>query len=59
MKRDAEPGVAGSEARARFTGVLYGIGNLPYPADAVTNENAPPAFDISPYGRGTVCTDDK
>ena len=52
-------GVAGSEARARFMGVLYGIGNLPYPADAVTNENVPPAFDISPYGRGTVCTDDK
>jgi hypothetical protein len=52
-------GVAGSEARAKFTGVLYGVGNLPVPADAVTNENAAPAFVISPYGRGTVCTDDK
>ena len=52
-------GVAGSEARAKFVGVLYGIGNLPYPADAVTNENVAPAFVVSPYGRGTVCTDDK
>jgi hypothetical protein len=26
-------GIAGSEARARFVGTLYGIGNLPYPAD--------------------------
>ena len=52
-------GVAGSEARAKFVGVLYGIGNLPVPADSVTNENAAPAFVISPYGRGTVCTDDK
>lgn len=46
-------GVSGSEARAYFTGVL------PYAADAVTNENVPPAFVISPYGRSTVCTDDK
>ncbi len=52
-------GVAGSETRAKFVGVLYGVGNLPAPADSVTNENAAPAFAVSPYGRSAVCTDDK
>ncbi len=52
-------GISGTEARARFTGLLYGIGNLPYPASAVTSETVPPAFVVSPYGRGINCTDDK
>jgi hypothetical protein len=46
-------GISGSEARARFAGIL------PYPADSVTSENAPPAFSVSPYGVSSVCTDDK
>lgn len=57
-------GVAGTEARARFVGNLYGLGNLPVPGDAVSDENVFPAFGISPYGRGSsdgsatgVCTD--
>lgn len=50
-------GVSGTEARAKFSGLLYGVGNLPYPASAVTSETVSPAFRISPYGRGTVCTD--
>jgi len=45
-------GVAGTESRARFAGSLYGIGNLPFPAAAVTDETIPPAFVVSPYGRG-------
>lgn len=56
-------GVAGTEARARFVGNLYGLGNLPVPGSALTNENVFPAFGISPYGRGSqsglatgVCT---
>ena len=52
-------GIAGSEARARYIGVKYGIGNLPAPAEAVSNKLVAPAFVFSPYGRGTVCTDDK
>jgi hypothetical protein len=57
-------GVAGTEARARFVGNLYGLGNLPVPGEAVNDENVFPAFGISPYGRGSlngtatgVCTD--
>jgi hypothetical protein len=38
-------GVAGTEGRANFTGVL------PAPADVIRNENATPAFVLSPYGR--------
>ena len=52
-------GVSGTEARARYIGALYGIGNLPYPASAVTVKTVSPAFVISPYGRGTTCLDDK
>ena len=44
-------GVAGTEARARFVGNLYGAGNLPFPSTAVTNRDIPPAFVVSPYGR--------
>jgi len=47
-------GISGTESRARFVGQLYGLGNLPAPASAVTNQNVPPAFVISPYGRGSV-----
>jgi hypothetical protein len=37
-------GVAGTEGRANFEGVL------PIPAAAVTKKDAPPPFQISPYG---------
>ena len=57
-------GVSGTEARARYVGNLYGLGNLPVPGNSLTNENVFPAFGISPYGRGSqtglptgVCTD--
>jgi hypothetical protein len=58
-------GVAGTESRATYVGAKYGNGNLPYPASAVTDETIPPAFVVSPYGRGSisgstptgVCTD--
>jgi hypothetical protein len=56
-------GVSGTEARARYVGNLYGLGNLPVPGDAVNDEAVFPAFGISPYGRGSsdgsatgVCT---
>ncbi len=52
-------GIAGTEARALYTGLLYGLGNLPYPAAAIADPKVAPAFVVSPYGRGTVCTDDK
>lgn len=44
--------VAGSEGKAVYTGTRYGLGNLPAPGTAVSNENVFPAFGISPYGRG-------
>jgi len=50
-------GVSGTEVRAKYIGNLYGLGNLPYPASAVSDINISPPFIISPYGRGTVCTD--
>lgn len=50
-------GVSGTEARARYIGSLYGLGNLPFPGEAVTNENVAPAFVVSPYGRSTTCLD--
>lgn len=57
-------GVSGTEARAKFVGNLYGLGNLPVPGAALSNEDVFPAFGISPYGRGSasgtptgVCTD--
>lgn len=45
-------GVAGTEARARYVGSLYGTGNLPYPSVAVTTREIAPAFAVSPYGKG-------
>jgi hypothetical protein len=45
-------GISGTEARARYAGLLYGVGNLPYPSSAVTDETVPPAFVVSPYGKG-------
>ena len=50
-------GIAGTEARARYVGAYYGIGNLPFPSTAVTDIAIPPAFRVSPYGRATTCTD--
>jgi len=50
-------GVFGTESRARYVGSLWGVGNLPFPAEAILVEPAPPAFAVSPYGRSTVCTD--
>lgn len=50
-------GVSGTEARARFFGNNYGLGNLPYPASAVTNKNVAPAFAVSPYGWSSTCLD--
>jgi hypothetical protein len=50
-------GITGSESRALYSGLFWGLGNLPYPSDDVTDQNKPPAFIISPYGSGTVCTD--
>ena len=52
-------GVSGTEARVRYIGTLWGIGNLPYPAAAVVVRNVSPAFVVSPYGRGTTCLDDQ
>lgn len=50
-------GVSGTESRATYSGTLYGLGNLPFPGEAIRNETVSPAFVVSPYGRGTVCTD--
>lgn len=47
-------GISGTEARARYAGLHYGVGNLPYPSTAVTSETIPPAFVVSPYGKGFV-----
>jgi len=52
-------GVSGTEARARYIGYAYGLGNLPYPATAVTVKTTSPAFVVSPYGRSTTCLDDR
>jgi len=52
-------GVSGTEGRARYSGLRYGLGNLPYLGSAVTDENTAPAFVVSPYGRAAVCTDPK
>lgn len=49
-------GISGTEAKARFIGNLYGLGNLPYPSSSVTVRLNTPAFAISPYGRASVCT---
>ncbi len=57
-------GVSGTEARARYAGNFYGLGNLPAPGAAISDRDVFPAFGISPYGRGNstgaasgVCTD--
>jgi hypothetical protein len=47
-------GISGTESRAVYRGLLYGVGNLPFPADSITSETAPPAFRFSPYGQGSV-----
>ncbi|MFO1326452.1 MAG: Ig-like domain-containing protein [Rubrivivax sp.] len=44
-------GVSGTEARARYSDTL------PVQAFDITSEAIPPAFRISPFGTGTVCTD--
>jgi hypothetical protein len=49
-------GVSGTESRARYVGNLYGLGNLRAVATAVTNEDVPPPFVVSPYGRSSQCT---
>ncbi len=49
-------GISGTEARARYSGLAYGLGNLPFPAVDVGTETIPPAFVISPYGLSTVCS---
>ncbi len=41
-------GISGTESRARY------VGRLPVEAVALTKEDTPPAFAISPYGRGFV-----
>ena len=46
--------VSGSEGKAVYVGSYYGLGNLPAPGDAVSDENVFPAFGISPYGRNWV-----
>lgn len=50
-------GVSGTEARARYAGLLYGLGNLPPDADSLTTEKVRPAYVISPYGQSTTCQD--
>ena len=49
-------GISGTEARATYSGLRYGLGNLSAPGDAFTDEFAAPAFAVSPYGRATQCT---
>jgi hypothetical protein len=44
-------GVSGTEARARY------IDTLPVAGPDLTSEALPPAFAISPFGVGTLCTD--
>jgi hypothetical protein len=45
-------GVAGSEGRASYL-----VAPVPVDAASITNIAASPAFQISPYGVGAVCTD--
>jgi hypothetical protein len=49
-------GVSGTEARARYVGNRYGLGNLPVIASSLTNQDVPPPFDVSPYGIASQCT---
>ncbi|MBL8327545.1 MAG: Ig-like domain-containing protein [Rubrivivax sp.] len=50
-------GISGTEARARYSGLAYGLGNLPADADSLTNEKVTPAYAVSPYGRSSTCQD--
>lgn len=50
-------GISGTEARAKYSGILYGLGALPYPSDSVTDRDKPPAFIVSPYGVSHTCQD--
>ena len=50
-------GISGTESRATYAGLLYGVGNLPFLGEDVTKLNLPPAFVISPYGTAALCTD--
>jgi hypothetical protein len=52
-------GVSGTEARARYAGLRYGLGNLPPDADSLTNEKVRPAYVISPYGQSSTCQDSR
>jgi hypothetical protein len=47
-------GIAGTEARAKYSGLLYGVGNLPFLSDDITDETVMPPFVVSPYGRGSL-----
>ena len=47
-------GISGTEARARYAGLRYGLGNLPASSESVTNENVAPAFVVSPYGKSSL-----
>jgi hypothetical protein len=47
-------GISGTEARARYSGLKYGLGNLPYPAKDVNDLTVSPAFIVSPYGKGFI-----
>ncbi len=49
-------GVSGTEARARYIGNLYGLGNLPALASDTTQETVAPPFVVSPYGTNKLCT---
>ena len=50
-------GISGSEARAKYIGSVYGVGGLPTLADDIKDPTVSPPFVVSPYGRGSVCTD--
>ena len=50
-------GISGTESRATYAGLSYGVGNLPFIAEDVTKLTVPPAFVVSPYGTADLCTD--
>ena len=47
----AASGISGSEGRASYL-----LAPVPVDVTAVTNTNSPPAFVVSPYGVGSLCT---
>ena len=49
-------GISGTEAKAQYSGLLYGVGNLPALAKDLADKAVPPAFVVSPYGLATTCT---